>query len=124
MQCPKCYGEMDTISSDGANAIRIDRCSKCEGLYFDQLTRADLSMVTNQDELDTGNIEAGAEYNEMTFVDCPKCNKMMDQRRIEDPVHIRFEHCTSCYATFLDAGELKQYLSEEYREQFEALLPA
>ena len=124
MQCPKCHGDMTNISTAGENALQIDRCSKCSGLYFDQLTQADLPLIVNQDDIDTGDAEMGAEYDDMTFVDCPKCNKMMDQRGIEEPFHIRFEHCTTCYSTFLDAGELRQYLSEAYKGEFEALLPA
>jgi len=75
--------------------------------------------------LDTGDEELGAEYNEMVYVECPKCDKIMDQRVAEgEHVRIRFELCVSCHSTFLDAGELRQYLSEDCRRDFEALLPA
>ncbi|MFT7688800.1 MAG: Zn-finger nucleic acid-binding protein [Candidatus Azotimanducaceae bacterium] len=124
MQCPKCYGDMTSISSDGENALHIDRCSKCYGLYFDQLRKSDLALIDVHGQIDTGDAVLGAEYDGMTFVDCPKCNRMMDQKSVEDPVHIRFEHCTSCYSTFLDAGELRQYLTDEFREDFKALLPS
>jgi Zn-finger nucleic acid-binding protein len=59
-------------------------------------------------------------------VDCPKCDKIMDQRKLEDPLSIRFirfECCPTCNAAFLDAGELRQYLSAEYLEEFKSLLP-
>lgn len=115
---------MDTVSTGGENALHIDRCATCFGLYFDQLTRADLALLGNQNTIDTGDAEVGAEYDDMTFVDCPKCHKMMDQKTTEEPVHIRFEHCTSCYSTFLDAGELRQYLEVSHKSEFEALLPA
>ena len=123
MQCPKCYGEMDTISTDGEGQIRIDRCSECMGLYFDSLTRSDLVMVKDSSAIDTGSADLGAEFDDMVYVECPKCDKIMDQRKIDDPVQIRFELCTTCYSTFLDAGELRQYLSDDYRLEFEALLP-
>ena len=123
MQCPKCYGEMETVNSDGENQLRIDRCSECHGLYFDQLTRSDLALVADKTDLDTGDPELAAEYDDMVFVDCPKCDKIMDQRKIQEPVQIRFELCPSCYATFLDAGEFRQYLGKDYRDEFEALLP-
>lgn len=123
MQCPKCDGEMETVSSDDAGSIRVDRCHECKGLYFDQLTRADLSLVENRQELDTGDAELGAEFDDMVYVECPKCDKIMDQRKLEEPVTIRFEHCPTCYSTFLDAGEFTQYLAADYRPEFEALLP-
>ncbi|MFT5211803.1 MAG: Zn-finger nucleic acid-binding protein [Flavobacterium sp.] len=123
MPRPKCFGEMTSVSTDGENTLHIDRCLKCSGLYFDQLTKADLALIDGQVEIDMGDAQVGAEYDEMTFVDCPKCNRMMDQKSIKEPVNIRFEHCTSCYATFLDAGELRRYLTEDYKEDVEALLP-
>ena len=123
MQCPKCDGEMETVSIDDADSIQIDRCLECHGLYFDQLTRADLVLVEGNQAIDSGDAEVGAEYDDMVYVECPKCDKIMDQRKIEEPVSIRFEHCPSCYSTFLDAGELTQYLNEEHRAEFTALLP-
>ncbi len=120
MQCPKCYGEMNKVSDD---PVRIDQCSECHGLYFDQLDREILEAIGSDSAIDSGNEELGAEYNEMVYVDCPKCDKMMEQRLTDDPVHIRFELCLSCHATFLDAGEFRQYLSEGYIEGCRALLP-
>lgn len=120
MQCPKCDGEMSRVY-DGE--VRIDRCDRCRGLYFDQLTRDDLALVEGQVAIDTGDEALGAEYNEMVYVECPKCDKIMDQRLVEEPVRIRFEICTSCHATFLDAGEFRQYLSDAYREYFVSQLP-
>lgn len=121
MQCPKCDGEMRRVHDGDVN---IDRCNQCGGLYFDQLTRARLPALEDKVAMDTGDEALGAEYNEMVYVECPTCDAIMDQRLLEDPVRIRFEICTSCHATFLDAGEFRQYLSPEYREHFIALLPA
>ena len=123
MDCPKCAGEMETISSDASDALKIDRCKECSGLYFDQLTQQDLKVAESQVAVDIGDAELGAEYDDMVYVECPKCDRIMDQRKTESPVRIRFELCTSCYSTFLDAGEFRQYLSNDYREEFEALLP-
>jgi len=120
MQCPKCDGDMVTVH-DGD--VRVDRCDRCHGLYFDHLTREDLDRLVDQVHIDTGAEEVGAEYDEMVYVECPRCDRIMDQRLIEDPVRIRFEICTSCHSTFLDAGEFREYLSEDFREQFINLLP-
>ena len=123
MDCPKCAGEMEQLSSDRSDALRIDRCKDCSGLYFDQLTQRDLKLVEDQVALDTGAAELCAEYDDMVYVECPKCDRIMDQRKSEPPLQIRFELCPCCYSTFLDAGEFRQYLSEEYRDEFESLLP-
>jgi uncharacterized protein len=120
MQCPKCDGVMARVYDDD---VRVDRCDNCHGLYFDQLTRQDLALVANRPDIDTGDEEKGAEFNDLVYVDCPKCDRIMDQRLIEEPVRIRFEICTSCYSTFLDAGEFRVYLSDAYRDHFTELLP-
>lgn len=121
MECPKCYGEMDRVLDD---YTIVERCTNCHGLYFDQLTQDVLVDLIGKESIDSGSDEMGSEYNEMVYVDCPKCDKIMDQRLLEEPVRIRFELCPTCNATFLDAGELREYLSPAYLEAFKALLPA
>ena len=121
MECPKCYGEMDTVLEGEAT---VARCQNCHGLYFDQLTQEMLAGLSGNEAIDSGSDEMGSAYDEMVYVECPKCDKIMDQRLLEEPVRIRFELCPTCNATFLDAGELREYLSEPYVEQFKSLLPA
>jgi Zn-finger nucleic acid-binding protein len=120
MECPKCYGDMNTVLED---IITIDQCQNCHGLYFDQLTQELLSDLTGKEGLDTGSDELGSTYDEMVYVECPKCDKIMDQRKIEAPVQIRFELCPTCNSTFLDAGEFRQYVSDSYLTEFRSLLP-
>ena len=120
MECPKCYGKMDTVLED---ATTIERCQNCHGLYFDQLTRSLLPVVMGSVDVDTGTEEPGAGYDDMVYVESPRCDRMMDQRLIEEPVRIRFELCPSCNATFLDAGEFREYTSEGLIRDFASLLP-
>ena len=120
MECPKCYGEMDTVHDDAAT---VERCQNCHGLYFDQLTQEILSEFAGKESIDSGSDEIGSAYDEMVYVECPKCDKIMDQRLIEEPVRIRFELCPTCNSTFLDAGELREYLSPDYLDHFRSLLP-
>ena len=123
MQCPKCYSEMEVVSQNTEGSVRVDRCSECKGLFFDQMTKRDLALVEKSAAYDSGDEVLGAEYDEMVYVDCPKCDKMMDQQKVDDPVRIRFELCPTCNSAFLDAGEFRRYLQPEYRVEFEALLP-
>jgi Zn-finger nucleic acid-binding protein len=111
---------MDRVTNE---LVRVDRCQNCHGLYFDQLDQNLLDSLGTDTAIDTGDEELGAEYNDMVYVDCPKCDKMMDQKLTEDPVHIKFEFCPSCHSTFLDAGEFRQYVSADYFETFKSLLP-
>ncbi|MDA0788736.1 MAG: zf-TFIIB domain-containing protein [Proteobacteria bacterium] len=120
MECPKCLGDMNLVDDE---VTAVSRCNHCQGLYFDLLTRQNLDEVAARIHLDTGDESVGKEFDEMVFVECPKCNQIMDQRSVDDPVQIRFELCVSCHATFLDAGEYRQYMSDEYLDAFRALLP-
>ena len=103
--------------------MKVERCQNCHGLYFDQLTQELLPGLFGKEAIDSGSDEVGSTYDELVYVDCPKCDKIMDQRKLEAPLSIRFECCPTCNATFLDAGELRQYLSAEYLEAFKSLLP-
>jgi len=79
MECPKCYGEMDTVLEEGAS---VDRCQDCHGLYFDQLTQEMLGGILDKVGIDTGTDEMGSSTDDMVYVDCPKCDRMMDQVHI------------------------------------------
>ena len=120
MECPKCFGDMDQVVEQ---PVDVQRCNDCHGLYFDQLSVPLLEQLGSDTSIDSGDEDIGAEYDEMVYVDCPKCDKIMDARTIDEPVRIRFEFCPSCHATFLDAGEYREYLTEDYIQEFKALLP-
>lgn len=120
MQCPKCYGDMERVHDEKPV---IDRCCQCHGLYVHAMTRTVLSAMTELVTLDVGADPATSHYDEMVFVECPECDKIMDLRVEEGPVRIRFELCCSCNSVFLDAGELSAYLQSEQSPKFAALLP-
>ncbi len=121
MECPKCYGDMETVLE---NETIVDRCNNCRGLYFDQLTQALLpGLATDAERIDVVVDDVDGSYDDMVYVECPKCDKIMDQRLVEEPNRIRFEFCPTCNATFLDSGELREYLSPDFIEDFRSLLP-
>jgi len=74
-------------------------------------------------EIDNGDEGTGSAYDAMVYVDCPKCDRIMDQRLIEQPNRIRFELCPTCNSAFLDAGEFRLYTKDEYLPRFLSLLP-
>jgi ssDNA-binding Zn-finger/Zn-ribbon topoisomerase 1 len=111
------------IISDGPDSLRIERCSECLGFYFNQLTKTDLLIVEDKKVMDTASVEAELGYDDVVYVECPKCDKIMEQLKTVEPVQIRFENCPSCHSAFLDAGEFQQYLTDGYRNEFRAMLP-
>lgn len=119
MKCPKCAADMETVVF---NEIEIDRCTHCFGLWFDQLERDDLKKLEGAESIDIGDEFVGAKYNEVARVECPRCATEMEHILHTEPFDITFESCPACRGSFFDAGEFRDYLDEEIRSQFEAVL--
>ena len=47
MRCPKCGGEMEEIAVD---ALKVDRCKDCAGVYFDDGELEILSQLQSESE--------------------------------------------------------------------------
>ena len=71
----KCYGEMVLVNDD---VTAVNRCDNCHGLHFELLNQQNLDEVAAHTHLDTGNDSMGEEYNEMVYVECPKCDQIME----------------------------------------------
>jgi uncharacterized protein len=104
MKCPKCQAEMEAVTFD---AIRIDRCTACRGMWFDEFELSDLKRAKGAEAVDTGDTRAGRQSNRQERVLCPKCGDPMI--RMVDAVqpHIWYETCGVCGGSFLDAGEFR-----------------
>lgn len=107
MHCPKCQAAMEKVpTQDGV----IDRCTACQGLWFDILEHDDLKPYAKQ--LDVGSAESGRLQNTNDRINCPACaNSPMT--RMVDPgqPHIWFERCPTCFGSFFDAGEFRDLAS-------------
>ena len=103
MQCPKCEAAMQAIETEKGT---VDRCSQCQGLWFDLLEDEDHKPLA--EAIDTGPAELGATYHAIDRIHCPVCPDSPLIRMV-DPVqpHIWFESCTTCYGRFFDAGEFR-----------------
>lgn len=105
MECPKCGGSFETKSV--GEAIKIDRCNKCSGLFVPvgvtHKLLADWAPDTNPD---TGSAKVGEKFDKVDDIDCPRCHIKMDKIEDIDQPHIWLESCPGCGATFFDAGEL------------------
>jgi len=52
MECPKCHSEFKKIVYEG---IEVERCTKCEGIWFDALEHKDLKTKKGSASIDTGD---------------------------------------------------------------------
>lgn len=111
MKCPKCNEEMRGNNHKG---IDYEQCEGCGGLWFDALEAEELVEIQDADQIDTGDPKVGKQMGKKYEVKCPTCNCiMMPVHDVEQP-HIKLESCPSCYGTFFDAGEFKDFCHETF----------
>jgi Zn-finger nucleic acid-binding protein len=123
MKCPKCQSDFESVVFDG---IDVDRCSGCNGLWFDMLEKDDLLKIEGSESIDLGNDQVDPKYNEMRDIECPRCGQTMIPMVDKDQFHIKYESCPACYGTYFDAGEfrdLKDYtVAERFHNMMDALI--
>jgi len=111
---------MEEIAHQG---ITIDKCSGCQGLWFDMLEQDELKKLAAAYAVDTGDKSIGKEFNAKEDYDCPKCAgaKMVKMVDIAQS-HIWYEACSKCYGVFFDAGEFKDFAQEDLFDRVKSML--
>jgi len=87
--------------------IEVDRCTDCQGLFFDEFAKEQLRKMKGADALDIGDTKTGREFNDVDLIHCPHCSSLMIRMVDLEQPHIWFEHCTVCGGSFFDAGEFR-----------------
>lgn len=119
MRCPKCRADMDVIQYEGTE---IDRCSKCEGIWFDA---GEAEVLANKEAalaIDTGSAHAGRRGNRIDHYDCPRCGGAMLQKVDPEQRHIHYELCSQCDGSFFDAGEFRDLSQHTLSDFFKRLV--
>ncbi len=104
MRCPKCGVAMAQIDYDG---VEIDRCTACEGIWFDAGEVELLRDKAAAAALDTGSGWVGRELNAVDQYRCPRCGGKMRRQADAKQQHIWYETCSECSGSFFDAGEFR-----------------
>ena len=104
MRCPKCRADMQQLDVDGTV---IDRCDRCQGLWFDAGEMEALKDKEIAAAIDTGSAKEGKELNSIHEYRCPRCGGEMTQVVDEQQKHIGYETCTDCGGSYFDAGEFR-----------------
>ena len=103
LQCPKCRHGMDEVTYGN---LTIDRCTECQGIWFDTGEAEALKDRWMGEALDTGDPEIGKKWNQIEDVDCPRCSERMHKTSDPGQVHIWYEVCDK-HGMFFDAGEFR-----------------
>ena len=119
MDCPKCNAPMEEATY-GRN-MTIDRCTGCQGLWFDVGEAEQLKDMWMSEFLDTGSAKAGKANNEITDIACPRCGKTMEHIKDPDQPHIGYEVCAE-HGMYFDAGEFTDFKQETLFEKMTAFL--
>ena len=119
MDCPKCHAKMETVSFQ---EIEVERCSGCQGIWFDMLEEERLKALRAAKAIDVGEAALGKEHNAIVEIDCPKCQVRMVPMVDAKQPHIWYESCPQCFGLFFDAGEFTDFQQETVIDFFKGLL--
>ncbi len=105
--CPKCNGSLKTVTY---HKVEVDRCERCQGIWFDSLEAETLKTIAGSEILDIGSVDYTA-TNQQSSIDiqCPRCQETMIQIVDIDKERLWYEKCPDCQGIWLDAGEFIQF---------------
>ena len=118
LKCPKCQHGMEEVSH---GEVTIDRCTNCQGLWFDLGEAESLKGIKGSENLDTGNSTEGWKWDSHADIDCPHCGNRMEKGQDAKQQHIWFEVCPD-HGMFMDAGEFTDYKEESILDFFLSLI--
>lgn len=119
MECPKCGRGMEEVSYGGD--LVIDRCTHCQGLWFDHGEAELLKSKWMGEALDTGKPSLGKQWDAVDDVACPRCGQDMEKASDPNQPHIWYEVCPD-HGLFLDAGEFTDLKNETVGDWFRTLI--
>jgi len=110
--CPHCKKNMQTIKLDLKEAIHIERCDSCFGLFFDpgeieSLLESSVSNVfdINLEHIDNINLDRFQSKQKVKYIKCPVCQKFMRRVNFGHRSGVIIDQCMA-HGIWLDSGEI------------------
>lgn len=97
MECPRDGTVMEKVQRAG---VVIDRCLKCDGIWFDP---DELARVAQDGEVEKR--AHGRRRYAPTTLACPRCGASCAEAWI---AQVQVDTCSSCRGVWLDGGELQE----------------
>ena len=124
--CPHCNIALCTIDLKIGGKFFIERCEKCLGLFFDP-GELDALLEDSVKHVYSVNLEKLANITntislseqEITYIKCPVCSKMMNRVNFGARSGVIVDVCKA-HGVWLDSGELRRLL--EWKKAGGALL--
>ena len=105
MKCPKCRTE--TLRSITVDEVEVDRCSTCDGIWFD---RGELGgLLDSKEEMGLQPLMDGQDQVglDMRGGVCPRHNNAMIRVKSLRNREVSVETCPVCQGIWLDGGEFR-----------------
>ena len=119
IQCPKCKSAMEMVQ---ISSTEVDRCTSCQGIWFDALEDKDVRGKPGAELLDPPGARPPEGKDAQRKVQCPRCStpliRMVDRLRRD----VTYESCPICYGKFFDAGEFRAVQPVSVIEVFRRLM--
>lgn len=126
--CPKCDGLLVEKIFDDKNLVKVDRCKKCRGVWFEEGELTSLKGLVSK----TAEFWQRMAKGFQTELKCPKCRnlKLVEMPYLDNPlltqydVHVDF--CIKCHGLWLDNNELPKVVklseAEAFKDEFWTML--
>jgi uncharacterized protein len=119
MECPNCGQGMDAIAC--GEDLLIDRCTQCQGLWFDQ-GAADLRKSKWMTEaLEIGRSGKGTKWDAHDHIACPRCGQTMEKAADPDQPRIWYEVCKE-HGMFMDTAKFTDLKHQTLSDWFISLV--
>lgn len=114
MNCPKCQSQL--LARETQDAIEIDRCPRCHGIWLDALELERLVEVMPSSLISDDARFRRETHDEASRINCPNCKgtyliKLNSRLR----PGVILDSCTVCFGNWLDAGELSRLTESGFR---------
>jgi len=106
--------------SYGENTV-IDRCTGCQGIWFDLGDAERLRTEWMSELIDSGDLSVGKANNKITDCNCPRCGKKMAHIQDTEQTQIGYEACDE-HGMYFDAGEFTDYKYDTLLEKIIRLM--
>jgi Zn-finger nucleic acid-binding protein len=109
MQCPKC--QTDSFVARTIRGIIVDRCTTCNGLWFDE---RELGTLLNADPRSLAPLRSGTGQETLNYkrAKCPRdATPLLRMYSAINPAVI-VDTCLQCHGIWLDGGEFDALLAQ------------
>jgi Zn-finger nucleic acid-binding protein len=113
MQCPKCLSE--TMVSFTVGDVAIERCSLCDGTWFDEY---ELSRLLAEEARNVARLRKGAIDPDLDAIKalCPRDGAPLLRMYSAIDKSVVLDACADCHGIWLDGGEFAKLYNAQRQQ--------